>query len=533
MENDVIEYAIYCRKSTDDEENQKTSIYQQLEKCFEFAEKNELLLQTRDENFPVDQDTVKEIEGVLKTSPQQLKEFLEKYTTHQIIIERRSAKMPFRRPLWDKLMRLADEGKIRGLVSYSPDRNARNTTEGGILINKADNGLLSLKYTNFQFENNPSGHMMLGIFFVFAEHYSKKLSEDTTRGTLSKFEEGKASGVSKVGYTTDDQDYFIPHPVHFPILQKAFQRKLHDNWSDTKIAEEMNASGWDAARPMTANSISTYGGGIWRDSFFYGVWTRDFQKLGTIQNDLRQLSGYNFKPLISEEDFFALQEKLIERNNKSIEQRQSRATQKLDTVMPLAKGIVIDAITQKPLNFTVPNPKRFLKKLEDAKAKNPNAIYGDVIKSNQITYSLPNNNVNYEEIDKLITKHLQGIKIPDLLYKAFLHKLRKEVESGYDEKMRQQKDIQKMINKNRSNQEKFMKDSNFGLDLKGDAARIYKEEEQRYADKEKSLLKSQLELSEATRNEYLEHTAFFELFTNLPKLWAKASYVQKRKISEI
>jgi sulfur transfer protein SufE len=43
-----------------------------------------------------------------------------------------------------------------------------------------------LKYTNFHFENNASGKMMLGIWFVFSKQYSDKLSEDITRGSKNK-----------------------------------------------------------------------------------------------------------------------------------------------------------------------------------------------------------------------------------------------------------------------------------------------------------------------------------------------------------
>ena len=54
--------------------------------------------------------------------------------------------------------------------------------EGGELINLVDNELLDLKYTNFHFENNASGKMMLGIWFVFSKQYSDKLSEDIKIG---------------------------------------------------------------------------------------------------------------------------------------------------------------------------------------------------------------------------------------------------------------------------------------------------------------------------------------------------------------
>jgi hypothetical protein len=56
---------------------------------------------------------------------------------------------------------------------------------------------VELKYTNFHFEPNASGKMMLGIWFVFSKEYSDKLSEDVNRGNKSALSKGKAMGTSK------------------------------------------------------------------------------------------------------------------------------------------------------------------------------------------------------------------------------------------------------------------------------------------------------------------------------------------------
>jgi hypothetical protein len=40
---------------------------------------------------------------------------------------------------------------------------------------------ITLKYTNFQFEPNAAGKMMLGMRFVLSKQYSDKLSEDVHR----------------------------------------------------------------------------------------------------------------------------------------------------------------------------------------------------------------------------------------------------------------------------------------------------------------------------------------------------------------
>ena len=51
---------------------------------------------------------------------------------------------------------MIEKGEIKGLLSYSPDRQARNIVEGGELIDLVDKEKVDLKYTNFHFEPNAS-----------------------------------------------------------------------------------------------------------------------------------------------------------------------------------------------------------------------------------------------------------------------------------------------------------------------------------------------------------------------------------------
>ena len=238
---DLVEYVIYARKSTEDDEKQKESIPQQLEQCFRFAENSGLLLKPRPADFSPDEELIQQINEAFVGDSEKRDSIRNKYIEYFVVGEVKSAKTPGKREKWMMLISLAKIGQINGLLGYAPDRFARNLQEGGEVIQLADDRTVDLKFTSFAFENNASGHMMLGIFFVFAEHYSKKLSEDSLRGTKQKSLEGKRCGARKIGYIADDEDYFVPHYKNFPLLQKAFKRKIYDEWSDEMIAEELNS----------------------------------------------------------------------------------------------------------------------------------------------------------------------------------------------------------------------------------------------------------------------------------------------------
>lgn len=109
-----------------------------------------------------------------------------------IIKEQETWKIPGKRKKWNNLMKLIKKWKIKWLLSYSPDRQARNMVEWWEIINLVDEWKVDLKYTNFHFENNASWKMMLGIWFVFSKQYSDKLSEDIIRWNKSKIKSWKA-----------------------------------------------------------------------------------------------------------------------------------------------------------------------------------------------------------------------------------------------------------------------------------------------------------------------------------------------------
>ncbi len=93
-----LRYVIYARKSTDDPKNQKRSIPDQIVECKEFAARNFLKV------------------------------------IGKPLTEKESAKTPNRRPVFRQMLEDVKRGKHDGILSYHPDRLARNMLEGGEII---------------------------------------------------------------------------------------------------------------------------------------------------------------------------------------------------------------------------------------------------------------------------------------------------------------------------------------------------------------------------------------------------------------
>lgn len=124
-----MEYVIYCRKSTDESsDNQKQSIPDQIRACIEYAERNGLKIKEKPKDFSLF-ESPEEMEKEDNESDLQNRKTYQETRKYFIIKEQETAKIPYKRPKWRNLMKMIDKGKIEGLLSYSPDRQARNMLE--------------------------------------------------------------------------------------------------------------------------------------------------------------------------------------------------------------------------------------------------------------------------------------------------------------------------------------------------------------------------------------------------------------------
>lgn len=138
-------FFLYARKSTDVEDKQVLSIEAQLTELRAFAKTEGL-------------NVIEEL------------------------VEKQSAKIPGR-PIFNAILNRIERGEANGIVSWNPDRLARNSVDGGRIIYLLDCGYLAmLKFPTFWAENTPQGKFMLNIAFGQSKYYIDSLSENVRRG---------------------------------------------------------------------------------------------------------------------------------------------------------------------------------------------------------------------------------------------------------------------------------------------------------------------------------------------------------------
>jgi len=181
-------FFLYARKSTDVEDKQVLSIEAQLTELRSFAQEQGL-------------EIVEEL------------------------VEKQSAKTPGR-PIFGQMLRRIERGEANGIVSWHPDRLARNSVDGGQIIYFLDIGLLSnLKFPSHWFENTPQGKFTLSMAFVQSKYYVDSLSENTKRGLRQKVRNGDYPSQAPVGYINDSRDKsIVVDKKKSKIIRLAFEK---------------------------------------------------------------------------------------------------------------------------------------------------------------------------------------------------------------------------------------------------------------------------------------------------------------------
>jgi DNA invertase Pin-like site-specific DNA recombinase len=264
----MIKYIAYCRKSTDDADRQVLSIEAQVTELKEYAKKENLEIAL-------------------------------------LLTESKTAKNPGRE-IFEQMLKLIEKGEANGIISWNPDRLARNSIDGGKIIYLLDTGKLqSLKFPTHWFENTPQGRFMLSIAFGQAKYYIDNLSENVKRGIRQKLRNGVFPSKAPLGYINEPKKKTIElDPKTAKLVRKAFQLFATGKYSYT-----------DIDRFFFQNGIKHHSGNkylhlerirsLFKKTFYYGV----FEYKGEIYQGIH-------KPLISKSLFDKCQE-IINRRSKT------------------------------------------------------------------------------------------------------------------------------------------------------------------------------------------------------------------------
>ena len=269
-------FFLYARKSTDVEDKQILSIDGQLAELREFAHKEGLTI---------------------------IGEYIEK----------QSAKIPGR-PVFNQMMEKIEHGLASGIVSWHPDRLARNSVDGGKLIYLVDRGMIkALKFPTFWFEPSPQGKFMLNMAFGQSKYYVDSLSENTKRGLRQKVRRGEFPGIAPVGYLNDVRTKrIVVNRETAPIIVDAFKLYAKNESRLDDIAHFLASKGVlsRGSKNFHRDRVTF----LLSDPFYTGL----FRYYGEVHVGVHE-------PLITKKLFARVQEVLLDRSKPQAKTRTPKA----------------------------------------------------------------------------------------------------------------------------------------------------------------------------------------------------------------
>lgn len=270
-----VRYCLYARKSTESEERQVLSIDSQIKEMLALAKKEGL-----------------EVVEIKK--------------------EAHSAKATGQRPIFNELLHDIRKGHFNGILTWAPDRIARNAGDLGAVVDLMDQKLLlQIRTYGQQFTDNPNEKFLLMILGSQAKLENDNRGINVKRGLRAKVEMGLWPGTAPTGYlnekNVDKKCHVIVDPVRGTIIRQMFEKVGNEQWSGLKLyhwmIEEINFKTKNGKHLSLGNIYL-----ILKSPFYNGVF--EYPK-----NSGNWYTGQH-TPLVSKELFQKVQERLTRDLNK-------------------------------------------------------------------------------------------------------------------------------------------------------------------------------------------------------------------------
>jgi len=234
-QNPPIEYCLYARKSSEDDERQAMSIDSQIQEMNELA--------TR-----------------------------EGYLIKEIRRESHSAKESGQRPVFKKLLEDIRTGMFTGILSWAPDRLSRNAGDLGIVVDLMDQGKLQqIKTFSQSFSNNPNEKFLLMILCSQAKLENDQKGVNVKRGIRAKCNMGWRPGMPPIGYFNRAMNGIkdiIPDLERAPFITEMFERVAKNGDSGRTLKRWMDSAGMTTRSGKRVHLSNLYL--MLKNPFYYG-----------------------------------------------------------------------------------------------------------------------------------------------------------------------------------------------------------------------------------------------------------------------
>lgn len=232
-----VKYCLYARKSTEQEDKQVLSIDSQIQEMEKMA---------RNEGLEI---------------------VVTKKESH-------SAKEAGQRPVFNEIVEELKDGRFNGILTWAPDRIARNAGDLGRIVDLMDQQrLVEIRTFGQKFSNTPNDKFMLMILGSQAKLENDNKVINVKRGLRARCQMGLWPCTAPTGYlnskNVDKKCHVEIDTVRAPVIKQIFEKVAYENYSGRMIYRWLNDIKFVTRgnKPMTLGNIYR----ILRMSFYYGV----------------------------------------------------------------------------------------------------------------------------------------------------------------------------------------------------------------------------------------------------------------------
>lgn len=230
-----LKYCLYARKSTESDERQAMSIGSQIKEMTTLAEREGLsIAEVKQESF--------------------------------------SAKQSGYRPVFNEMLHGLRNGQFDAILTWAPDRLARNAGDLGSLVDLMDmNKLQHIRTFGQTFSNTPNEKFLLMILGSQAKLENDNRSINVKRGIRAKCEMGWRPGAAPIGYI--NRSYagvkeIVLDEDRAPIIKEMFERSGLLGQSGRTIKDWLDSSGFKTKAGARLSLSQIYR--ILTNPFYYG-----------------------------------------------------------------------------------------------------------------------------------------------------------------------------------------------------------------------------------------------------------------------
>ena len=232
-----VKYCLYARKSTEQEDKQVLSIESQVKEMEKMAVADNL-----------------EIIALKR--------------------ELHSAKEAGQRPVFNEIVEELKLGTYNGILTWAPDRIARNAGDLGRIVDLMDQKkLVEIRTFGQKFSNTPNDKFMLMILGSQAKLENDNKVINVKRGLRARAAMGLRPSMAPTGYLNsknkDEKCQVIVDPKRAPIIKEMFEKVAHENYSGRKIYRWLREIDFKNKNGKYVTLGNIYR--ILRMTFYYGV----------------------------------------------------------------------------------------------------------------------------------------------------------------------------------------------------------------------------------------------------------------------